>query len=73
MRARLVASNDDMVRIEVGGDEITKIVQEPLRSALVELAHEQGFNFVSLDLEGFVSGRLNAGLNKNLVQLPVFE
>lgn len=65
VRARLVRDNDDMVRIEVGASELLRVVEQ--RAPIVEAAKAAGFSFVTLDLEGFRSGRLNEGL----VQLGV--
>ncbi|MEQ9497091.1 MAG: ATP-dependent sacrificial sulfur transferase LarE [Deltaproteobacteria bacterium] len=65
VRARLVRDNDDMVRIEVGEAEIDGVVRH--RSRIVAEAQAAGFGFVTLDLEGFRTGRLNEGL----VQLGV--
>jgi uncharacterized protein len=62
VRARLVKENDDMVRIEVGGSELEKVVRPEVRQRIVEVARAAGFSFVTLDLEGFRSGRLNEGL-----------
>ncbi len=60
VRARLVRDNDDMVRIEVGAAEIEGVVRH--RAAIVAEAQAAGFAFVTLDLEGFRTGRLNEGL-----------
>jgi uncharacterized protein len=62
VRARLIKENDDMVRIEVGEGELEKAVRPEVRRRIVEVAREAGFSFVTLDLEGFRSGRLNEGL-----------
>jgi uncharacterized protein len=62
MRARLVKENDDMVRIEVGEPELEKVVRPEVRQRILEAAKKAGFSFVTLDLEGFRSGRLNEGL-----------
>lgn len=62
VRARLVAENDDMVRIEVGPTELERAVHPDLRPGIVEAARSAGFAYVTLDLEGFRSGRLNEGL-----------
>lgn len=64
VRARLVPENDDMVRIEVGEGELARVVAPEVRSRLVAAAREAGFRFVTLDLEGFRSGRMNDGLVK---------
>lgn len=72
VRARLVDGRDDWVRLEVGLAEIGRVVSPEVRPVLVEVAHEAGFRFVTLDLEGFRSGRLNEGLASGpagLVQL----
>lgn len=60
VRARLVRENDEMVRLEVGDGELTRAFEA--RGALVEAGRKIGFRFVTLDLEGFRSGRMNEGL-----------
>lgn len=67
VRARLVSGSDDLVRIEVGETELERLVSAAVRPEVVRAAHEAGFRFVTLDLEGFRSGRMNEGLG--LVQL----
>ena len=67
VRARLVADNDDMVRIEVGAAELPRLVEPEVRAAIVAAAQAAGFRFVTVDLEGFRSGRMNEALG--LVQL----
>lgn len=62
VRARLVRDNDDMVRIEVGSSELPRVVSPEVRPRLVEAARAAGFRFVTVDLEGFRSGRMNEGL-----------
>jgi uncharacterized protein len=68
VRARLVRGSDDTVRIEVGEAEIARLLDAAVRSAVVAGARGAGFRFVTLDLEGFRSGRMNEGLD-GLVQL----
>lgn len=60
IRARLVRENDDMVRVEVGEDELMRAIER--RGAIVEAGRGSGFRFVTLDLEGFRSGRMNDAL-----------
>lgn len=60
VRARLVKDNEEMVRIELGEQELERAVRE--RRALVSAGRDAGFRFVTLDLEGFRSGRMNEGL-----------
>lgn len=64
LRARLVPENEDMVRIELGEDELSKAVQPAVRAEILRVAHSCGFKYVTIDLEGFRSGRMNEGLIK---------
>jgi uncharacterized protein len=52
----------DVARIEVPLDELSRFLEESFRSELVAHFKSLGFKFVSLDLEGFRSGSLNAML-----------
>ena len=49
----------DLARLEVPVDAIERIAQSPLRHELVEYLRSLGFQFVTLDLQGFRSGSLN--------------
>ena len=51
-----------MARIEVTPRRINEIVAEPLRRRLTEALKEIGFDFVALDLEGYVTGSMNRQL-----------
>jgi uncharacterized protein len=53
----------EVARIEVPADALAKILEEPFRSELLAHFKSLGFKFISLDLEGFRSGSLNALLN----------
>jgi uncharacterized protein len=55
-RARYDGSS---VRIEVAPEALPQLVAAPLREELVGRARELGVRFISLDLEGLVSGKLN--------------
>ncbi|MCC7381800.1 MAG: ATP-dependent sacrificial sulfur transferase LarE [Deltaproteobacteria bacterium] len=70
VRARLVPSNDDFARIEIGEAELARAVDPEVRAAIVSAARNAGFRFITLDLEGFRSGRMNEGVVDPLVQLP---
>lgn len=50
---------DNMARIEVRPEDIVRVVQEPLRSQISKGLHEVGYNYVTLDLDGYRSGSLN--------------
>lgn len=54
----------DLARIEVPADEISHLMHDPTRLALVAHLQSLGFRFIALDLMGFQSGSLN-----RLVQL----
>lgn len=49
----------DLARLEVPVDAIQRIAQAPLRDELVDYLRSLGFQFVTLDLQGFRSGSLN--------------
>ncbi len=62
LRARLVKDNEDLVRIELGEEELSRLMDPTLRAQVVAAGRAAGFRFVTVDLEGFRSGRLNEGL-----------
>jgi uncharacterized protein len=49
----------DMARIEVPLDDLPRLVESEVRTALISVFRGLGFRFVTLDLEGFRSGSLN--------------
>jgi len=52
----------DVARIEVSTEALASLLEEPLRREVIEKLKSVGFKYVSLDLEGFRSGSLNAVL-----------
>jgi uncharacterized protein len=54
-----VREDGDSARIELEAHDIARLAQEPLRSHCVAALRELGYAFVSVDLEGFASGKLN--------------
>lgn len=58
LRVRLEAN--DLARIEVSGAELDKVLAPTSRDAIRNRLHELGFRYVTLDLDGFRSGSLNA-------------
>ena len=50
----------DMARVEVPLDDLPKFVEAQLRGELIHAFRGFGFRYVTLDLEGFRSGSLNA-------------
>jgi len=59
-----VRHHDTVARIEVNPADIETIATEPNRSQIVEKLKSLGFNFVTVDLEGFRSGSLNEQLTE---------
>jgi uncharacterized protein len=49
----------ELARIEVPAAELARLADPECRAELVRYFKEQGFAFVTLDLEGFRSGSLN--------------
>ena len=60
-----VRFHGDLARIEVAQSEMDRLFDKPLRDAIVERFKALGFNFISLDLQGFRSGSLNASVQKH--------
>ena len=59
-----VRSDGETARIELMPDQISAFVTEVDLSALVEAFQGFGFTYVTLDLEGYKSGKLNRVLSK---------
>ena len=62
-----VRFHGDLARIEVAEREIDRLFDQATREAIVKTFKAVGFNFVSLDLQGFRSGSLNQALQKKAV------
>ena len=62
-----VRYHGDLARIEVSQPEIDRLFDKSIREAIVKRFKVVGFNFVSLDLQGFRSGSLNEALQKQAV------
>ena len=60
----------DMARIEVPLDDLPRLADPALRAELVPAFRALGFKYVTLDLEGFRSGSLNALIPLELIQRP---
>ncbi|MBC7293807.1 MAG: ATP-dependent sacrificial sulfur transferase LarE, partial [Thermoleophilia bacterium] len=48
-----------LVRVEVSADKVSAAATPPLREAIVRLMRGLGYQYVTLDLEGFRSGSMN--------------
>jgi uncharacterized protein len=54
-----VRHHDAIARIEVRTEDVPRLIAEPVRSNVVEKLKSLGFQFVTVDLQGFRSGSLN--------------
>jgi uncharacterized protein len=61
----------DLARIEVPIEELPRLASPEIRSTLVPAFRALGFQYVTLDLEGFRSGSLNAVIPLESLQRPV--
>jgi len=52
----------DIVRLELGPDEMAAISRQEVRHGIAEFARSLGFRYVTLDLEGYRTGSMNATL-----------
>jgi uncharacterized protein len=57
-----VRNHDPIARIEVPPAELPRLVEPPVRAALVSALKALGFLYVAVDLQGFRSGSLNDAL-----------
>ncbi len=60
-----VRSQDTTARIELPPSQIKQFIAETDLDALVQAWQEWGFTYITLDLEGFRSGKLNQELNRS--------
>ena len=59
-----VRHHDDLVRIEISPEELSRALAPEMARKFVEIFKPLGFSFVTLDLEGYRSGSLNTHLVK---------
>jgi uncharacterized protein len=60
-----VRHHEQVARIEVPWDQVTRLLAEEMRDRIIAGVKAAGFNYVSLDLEGFRSGSGNVVLQIN--------
>jgi uncharacterized protein len=58
-----VRYHGDLARIEVAPGELERLMEKDTREAVVRRFKELGFNYVSLDLQGYRTGSLNEALS----------
>jgi uncharacterized protein len=61
---------NDLARIEIPAGELGRLADPALRRAVSETLHQFGFKYVTLDLDGFRSGSMNAVLPLVNIDLP---
>jgi uncharacterized protein len=54
-----VRHHGSIAKIEVNAGRLKDILNERIRSSILEKFREIGFDFIALDLEGYVSGKMN--------------
>lgn len=64
MRVRI---HGTMARIEVLTEDLGRMVQEEIRTVIVQKFREYGFSYVSLDLKGYRTGSMNETLKDSTV------
>ena len=62
-----VRHHGDVARIEVPLEDLDRLLAPPVRSTVVEGVRAAGFQFVTIDLEGFRSGSLHRTLGAGFV------
>jgi uncharacterized protein len=60
----------DLARIEIPADEIARLVEPATRERVAAALHALGFKYVTIDLDGFRSGSMNAILPLVEIRLP---
>jgi len=63
-----VRVHDPVARIEVPAEDIARLMSAPLRGQVEAAVRAAGFSFVTVDLQGFRSGRLNDEPDANAAQ-----
>jgi uncharacterized protein len=61
-----VRHHGSVAKIEVESSELSMIVRDDFRKAIVRKFRDIGFLHVAVDLEGYVSGSMNRGLGLNM-------
>jgi len=59
-----VRAHGDLARIEIAPEELPRALETELTGPVVERVRDTGFQYVTIDLEGYRQGSLNAALKK---------
>ena len=54
--------HENLARIEVPLEEFSLVLSEEIRQKIIEVIHQQGFDYVTLDIEGFRTGSMNVAI-----------
>jgi uncharacterized protein len=65
-----VRHHGEIVRIEIAREELSRALNPAMAAEFTRIFKTLGFNFVTLDLEGFRSGSMNALLPIDLLKKP---
>jgi uncharacterized protein len=61
-RVARVRHHDAVARLEIGRDEMARALDPEIGAAIVRELKAIGYEYVSLDLQGYRTGSLNEGL-----------
>jgi len=64
-----VRYHNQLARIEVSPAEFPRFTEETFRLELVEIFKYNGFDYVTLDLQGYRSGSMNEILSDNIISM----
>ncbi len=57
-----VRHHDDLARVELGRDELTRAFESDIGATIVRELKRIGYRYVTVDLQGYRTGSLNEGL-----------
>ncbi|TKJ39840.1 TIGR00268 family protein [candidate division LCP-89 bacterium B3_LCP] len=52
----------DMARIELAPDELPRLFEDNIKEDLVHILKDAGYNYITVDLEGYRTGSMNEGI-----------
>jgi len=64
-----VRFHGDLVRIEIAPEELARALDPSIARAFTAIFKPLGFHYVTLDLEGYRQGSLNAGLSAQALKI----
>ena len=65
-RTLRVRYHEEIARIEVALDEITRLIEPSIRKCIINKFRSLGFLYVTIDLEGYRSGSMNAKIGQKM-------